>query len=431
MNNLELKLKGMHCKSCEDLINEHLNNLNGVKAKANYKKNVVNLEFDENIISLKEIRKTLKQLGYDILDNNQSFTYISYIKIALIILGLNYIVVTLTGLNILQLIYTLVNNVPTIDNNASLLILFTVGVFTSFHCVAMCGGINIAQCMAFDKTKNKFLNPNIMYNLGRVTSYTILGGIVGAIGSVLTISLDAQATLSIVIGLFMVLMGINLAGFNFFRKLIPTMPKIFTNINKSDKGPYIVGLINGFMPCGPLQSMQLYALSTGSFISGALSMFVFSIGTVPVMYIFGMVGSFNNSKFSSKIMKISAILVIVLGFTMITRGASILGYMKVAVDENEIVSTSVEEEVQNIYTELEPYSYPTIKVKKGIPVKWVINATESNLNGCNNEIIIREYGIQKPLVLGENIIEFTPTTEGEFIYSCWMGMIVSTILVTN
>ncbi len=428
-------VKGMHCTSCEDIITDALNEIEGVSGKANYKKNVLLVEYDEKLLNEKQIIKVVKNLGYSISNNEEEkFDIFDYLKIIFIVLGLNYITLTLFNLNLFELAYSLVNNVPVVQENSSYILLLGIGILTSFHCVAMCGGINIAQCMAFDKTKETTINPNLLYNLGRVTSYTIIGGFVGAIGSVLTISISIQAMFSIIIGVFMVLMGINLYGVNFFRKLIPTMPKKFKNINKSDKGPFVVGLLNGFMPCGPLQSMQLYALSTGSFLTGAMSMFIFSVGTVPAMYIFGMIGSYKSGKLSSKVMKISAILVIVLGFSMITRGSSILGFvMPNSIDEDTIVTASAENDnVQYIYTDLEPYSYPPIVVKKGVPVKWVINATPETLNGCNNEIIIRAYNIQKPLVVGENVIEFTPTESGRFGYSCWMGMITSTItVVTN
>jgi uncharacterized protein len=87
--------------------------------------------------------------------------------------------------------------------------------------------------------------------------------------------------------------------------------------------------------------------------------------------------------------------------------------------------------IQVITTTLEPYGYPALTVQKGIPVKWTITADAQNLNSCNNEIIIPAYGISKQLAAGENIIEFTPANAGVIPYSCWMGMIQSTITVVE
>jgi plastocyanin domain-containing protein len=75
--------------------------------------------------------------------------------------------------------------------------------------------------------------------------------------------------------------------------------------------------------------------------------------------------------------------------------------------------------------------YPAITVQAGIPVKWTINAPAGSINGCNNRMIIREYGIEHRFTTGENIIEFMPSKPGRFSYSCWMGMIRSSITVVE
>lgn len=89
--------------------------------------------------------------------------------------------------------------------------------------------------------------------------------------------------------------------------------------------PLLIGILNGFMPCGPLQAMQLYALGTGGFIQGALSMFAFSIGTVPLMLTFGTVSTFITKRFSKYMVRASAVLIVALSIVMITRGLSLSG----------------------------------------------------------------------------------------------------------
>ncbi len=441
MQKRTINIKGMHCISCEELISDCLNEIDGVKAKVSFANSNAIVSFDEKKVTLKDIEKAITNKGYKVLKDNKvesnnetkSSVDLSYImKIIVIVFGLNYIILHFTRINILggivKTLNVLVSNVPVIDENTSLALLFIIGLLTSFHCVAMCGGINVTQCMTF-KGQGKF-SPNLMYNLGRVTSYTILGGIVGAIGSVFTLSVKVQAILYVFIGFFMVLMGLNLFGVNIGRKILPKMPKSFRNINKKGNGPYIVGLLNGLMPCGPLQSMQLYALSTGSFKDGAIAMFLFSVGTVPLMYLFGKIGDFKNPKIAQNFMKISAVLVLVLGIAMANRGISLLG-LGASSGSVSGLTASIENGEQIIYTELEPRSYPDLVVQKGVKVKWVINVSQNNLNGCNNEIIINEYGIKQRLVVGENIIEFLPTESGNFKYSCWMGMIRANITVTE
>ncbi len=444
MKKIKLKVTGMKCDGCEGIIEDNLNAVKGVTVKANYKNNEVDVDYDENKIKLEEIKKQLKKIGYNVKEekvsangtanaNADKYGSTDYLKIIFIVFGVNMILNMLLGINligtIINILNALVSNVPTVSENTSLLVLFLIGGLTSFHCVAMCGGINLSQCIAFEK-KGKF-SPNLQYNLGRVVSYTLVGGIVGAIGSVLSISTSSTGYLYVIIGFFMVMMGLNLFGVPIVKKFIPRLPRSLRNINKSEKGPFIVGLLNGLMPCGPLQSMQLYALSTGSFVNGAISMFVFSVGTVPLMYLFGKIGDVKNKQFMNGFMKASAILVLFLGITMTSRGAALLGINFTTSTNQNAVTATVQNNVQVINYDLQPRKYPDIVVKKGVPVKLVINATNQTLNGCNNEIIIQEYGIQQGLKMGENVIEFTPTETGTYRYSCWMGMIRATITVVD
>ncbi len=439
MRKIKLSVSGMKCDGCEGIIEDNLNVIDGVLAKANYKNSEVYIEFDEKKTSVEKIAKKLKEVGYKVKTENKNENKSSeekydakdYVKIVFIVLGLNMILNMYLGINIIGGIFntlnTLVSNVPTVSENTSLFVLFLIGVLTSFHCVAMCGGINLSQCMAFEN-KGKF-SPNLQYNLGRIVSYTLVGGIVGAIGSVLSISTSSTGFLYVAIGFFMVMMGLNLFGVPIVKQFIPRLPKSLRNINKSNKGPFIVGMLNGLMPCGPLQSMQLYALSTGSFVNGALSMFIFSLGTVPLMYLFGKIGDVKNKQFMHSFLKISAVLVLFLGITMASRGFALLGIDFSATSGGTELSAPVVNNEQVINYDLKSRSYPDIVVKKDVPVKLVINATESTLNGCNNEIIMQEYGIQQKLNVGENVIEFTPTETGNYRYSCWMGMIRATITV--
>jgi len=201
----------------------------------------------------------------------------------------------------------------------------------------------------------------------------------------------------------------------------------------------MVGLLNGFMPCGPLQAMQLYALGTGSFLTGALSMFTFSLGTLPLMFAFGAFSSLLSSNFTRQMMKVASILVLVLGLVMGNRGLLLAGInvsdavLSVvgikAEQDNKTANAVIKDGYQLVTTNLEPGSYQPIKVYAGVPLRWTIVAEEGKLNGCNNEIIIPAYGKQQKLEVGENIIEFTPTQPGTITYTCWMGMISSTITI--
>jgi len=207
---------------------------------------------------------------------------------------------------------------------------------------------------------------------------------------------------------------------------------------RKGKSPLIVGLLNGLMPCGPLQAMQIYALSTGSPFKGAVSMLLFSIGTVPLMFGLGALSSLMTKKFTHKMITVGAVFVTVLGLTMFSQGAALSGLSfeillpqaesaaKESVNGNIIVDNT-----QIVSSKLSAGRYPHITVKKGVPVKWTIDAPKGTINGCNNRIYIPEYNIEYTFHQGENIIEFMPDRTGKFQYSCWMGMIRASITVVE
>jgi hypothetical protein len=196
------------------------------------------------------------------------------------------------------------------------------------------------------------------------------------------------------------------------------------------------------MPCGPLQAMQLYALSTGSFVKGALSMFVFSAGTLPLLFGLSALSSGLSKKFSRGMLTVGAVMVVILGVAMFGNGMSLTGFSldPASAPSGGAVSTIVQSGpgqaegglVQLVRTELKPGRYDPIKVQVGVPVRWTIHAEPRTINGCNNKIIIPEYDrLQKKLELGDNIVEFTPTRTGTFTYTCWMGMIRGKITVVD
>jgi len=218
------------------------------------------------------------------------------------------------------------------------------------------------------------------------------------------------------------------------------MPKIFATKSNEQKGnnkPLYVGLLNGLMPCGPLQAMQLYALSTGDPVKGALSMMVFSIGTVPLMFGLGALSSILTKKFTGRMMTASAVLVVFLGVFMFNNGMALSGFalpsISNAFSKSNNTSYAATAEIidgtQVVTTTLASGGYEPINVQAGIPVQWNIQADASSINGCNNRILIPEYNIEKSLEPGDNIIEFTPTESGTVAFSCWMGMIRSEIYV--
>jgi hypothetical protein len=166
-------------------------------------------------------------------------------------------------------------------------------------------------------------------------------------------------------------------------------------------------------------------------------MFCFSLGTAPLMFALGAFGSLMSRTFQTKAMTAGALLVTVLGLVMFTNGWNLSGAAPPRVASGPLygsrvaASAQVEGGVQVVETTLAPGRYQPIAVQAGLPVRWKLTAPPGSINGCNGQLVIPQYGIDRRLVSGENIIEFTPDQPGTFLYSCWMGMIRSTITVAE
>lgn len=427
----KIKVYGMTCTSCEARVERAVLNTEGViTVKASFSGQYADVEYDSEVFSKEMIKEAIEKAGYSTVKNKDNkFLGMLIIVAAIVLLGFNT-----SGFDMESML-----------SNASYAVLFIAGLFTSIHCVGMCGGIMLSQTVG-NESKNKLeaMKPSLLYNAGRVISYTILGGIIGAVGSVFSLSFKSKAAVQIIAGIFMIMMGLNMSGFSLFRKLQIKMPKSFCSLKSKAGSPFVVGLLNGFMPCGPLQTMQIFALGTGSPVKGALSMLVFSLGTVPLMLTFGALSGILSKGYTKRILKLSGVMIIVLGLIMGNRGLSILGINLNPItamalsktDEtnsgsNENVAKAVMQDgvqVINMTVSNRGFTPNAFYVQKGIPVKWIIDGKE--LNTCNNAIIIpslnKEYKVNK----GENILEFTPSDK-DMYFSCWMGMINGVIKVVD
>ncbi|MDR0839230.1 MAG: sulfite exporter TauE/SafE family protein [Oscillospiraceae bacterium] len=434
----KLRIGGMTCQNCQNKIEKRLRKTAGVEsADVSYVRGTATVAYDAAVVSRAELESAVRKLGYDVLSRDAKAPSGSRQAAgALVILLALFIILRLTGLS------DIFNRFPTAEVGVGYGMLFVIGLLTSIHCLAMCGGINLSQCLpAADDSAGRFaaMRPSALYNLGRVISYTLVGAVVGALGSVISFSGALRGVVQLAAGVFMVLMGVNMLGvFPALRKITPRLPRVFTRKIESEKGkassPLVIGLLNGLMPCGPLQAMQLYALSTGSPLRGAVSMLLFSLGTTPLMFGLGALGSLLSRKFTKKVMTAGAALVVVLGLVMFSNGWSLSGLPGASLGAPSGASAAdivIENGVQLIDSTLSSGGYPAITVLAGTPVRWNISAPKGSINGCNYRMIIDAYGISHQFSEGDNVLEFTPATVGKVTYTCWMGMIRGTITVVN
>ncbi len=219
-------------------------------------------------------------------------------------------------------------------NSIDLTLLISIAFLGSVgHCIGMCGGIVLAYSgNKIDEKDSKLKQSlsHLAYNFGRVTTYTALGAVFGAIGGVFSFNNIAIASLTIIAGIFMILAGLSLLGkFKFLTNIEHSFfkAKWYQNIfrsaisSKSIESFFLLGLLNGLLPCGLVYFFAVAAASTGSAVWGAVVMFIFGISTIPSLFTLGFfAGIFKKTSFRNIMMSLSAIVVIMYGFYTIYRG---------------------------------------------------------------------------------------------------------------
>lgn len=256
-----LGIGGMTCTGCQNTIERALRQKPGiVKARVNYRLGNADIQYDADIIALEEIIGTIEAVGYQVLRQGErpKTNYRRALGILLIIASL-FVALENTGL------INLLAPTQLAEAGMNFSMLFVIGLITSVHCVAMCGGINLSQCLSGrgeqpETGRRTVVSPGLLYNLGRVLSYTAVGFVVGAAGSVFTFSNTVQGFIKLAAGVFMVIMGINMLDiFPWMRRLSFSMPLSSGcrgGCPATRKSPLVIGLLNGLMPCGPLQAMR-------------------------------------------------------------------------------------------------------------------------------------------------------------------------------
>lgn len=309
--NLDIKIRGMICRTCTDEVTGELLRTNGViKAKVSYRKALASVSYDPDIVTPQELDRRIKALGYDTGERGLGER----------LLDLGCAVLTL----LLVWLLRLWGGAPPEISGASFAAMLLVGLSTSPHCLGMCGGILLSVCDRADTRAR--LGADLAYNAGRMLSYTALGAAFGALGTVLTYTLSMKSMLFTMLGLAVALLGLNMWG------LLPALPSLPGETAAACRlpeklrrqAPLIVGLLTGLMPCGAMYAAWLCAMSSGSAGSGAAVMLAFALGTVPLLLAFAMLGALMPRAWTKYLRKLGAVLVTAMGLKMLLGGLLLL-----------------------------------------------------------------------------------------------------------
>ena len=226
--------------------------------------------------------------------------------------------------------------------NIDLIIILTTAFLGSLgHCIGMCGGIVVAYTSTKIDQKSSYAKQtfsHLAYNFGRVTTYAILGTIFGYVGSVLAFTTTTKGVLFVFTGVLMILAGLSLLGNLKFLNSAEWSISKYTWYQKSFRALissksylsfYLLGTLNGIIPCGLVYSFAIFAASTATPLGGALVMATFGLATIPALFFLGFLTKFlQKGNLRGIMMKLAALLVIVYGVFTLTKGYNFIIHPK-------------------------------------------------------------------------------------------------------
>jgi len=444
MKKVTYHISGMHCRSCEVLLEERISKVPGVRrVTVHHLKGTAEIEFSDAPVQDELIEKAVRDAGYALgAGGNPPFftrNAMDYFELSLGLAALLflYILAKLTG--IAGGFGAAFSAAPTYP--AVFVIGLVAGVST---CMALVGGLVAGFSASYaavhqSATRWERFRPNLYFNAGRLASFAVLGGALGAFGSVFQLSSNATGFLAAAAGVVMLYLGLKLTGISpRLSRWSIALPKRFaraagsgnTDGAYSHAGSLIGGALTFFLPCGFTQAMQLYAMTTGSFASGAIVMFLFALGTLPGLLGVGALSSALSGRTARLFFRFVGIVVVLLGLASVANGyrltGAVLPSFTRAASGNAAPSGAPAavvvggEQVVQMDQLANGYQPNRFTVKKGIPVQWVIDSREPW--SCASSIRVPAFNIFRRLTEGQNVITFTPTQTGSLRFTCAMGM---------
>lgn len=205
---------------------------------------------------------------------------------------------------------------------------FVVGIAGSLHCVGMCGPIALALPTGGRTGFWQLLPGRLLYNLGRITTYSIFGLLFGVFGKGLALT-GMQQGISIALGVLLLVMALSYGRTEQWINKVTGINKYSFKLKEalgkhlkigSDRSLYTIGLLNGLLPCGFLYFGIIGAISTGSALQGAAYMALFGAGTLPLMLGTAMAGSFLSVRWRGLARKLTPAIAVVFAVLFIMRG---------------------------------------------------------------------------------------------------------------
>jgi len=320
----QLKINGMHCLGCEDIITEAVKTLPGIRqANASYRQQMINVEYDSVLVDETRICQTIEAKGYGVgkvptlLADNVRGT-LAFWFLLLLVGG-----VALWGKSQMPGV------IQQIQPQMGTAVVFGIGFLTGFHCIGMCGGFVVGYTDV-SRSKVRQVLAHLVYGFGKTLSYAILGAGFGLLGAAIAITPQIRGVAALAASVFLLLYGLKMLNvFDMLRHFTLRLPmavnKSITGSLRKHRSPLLTGLLTGLLlGCGPLQAMYVMAAGSGDPLEGAILLSMFSLGTLLPLLGFGLFASLLSPAVMRQLVRVSGLLVIVMGLMMANRGLKML-----------------------------------------------------------------------------------------------------------
>lgn len=432
-----IPIEGMHCRACEITVGQHLEKVQRVThASVSLKKKTATIEAI-SMPSQTELLKAVRAAGYDIGDSKQPWfshnpTDYKDLCVGILIIGVLALLYNVLGVN--KIITT--GSIASGGIGVALLTGLAAGLST---CMALVGGLVLSLSARHAKkhpgaTVLQKFRPHLFFNLSRIISFFIFGGLIGILGASIQLQGAPLGVLMIIVGIVMFSLGLQLTSImprvSAGSLTLPPSVAKFLGLKKHTDKEYnhqsavALGAISFFLPCGFTQVMQLYAMSTGNFMTGAIVMSVFAIGTAPGLLGVGSLTSFIKGKSSGRFFKVAGVAVMVMALLNINSGYTLTGFQMPTFFQSDTTSQDVTgQTLETTYTLGKDIIPAHFTIKSRTSYKLVVDSQDDG-QGCMSTIMIPGL-FEKPLLLEKGkkqILSFETKGPGTYKITCAMGI---------
>jgi uncharacterized protein len=455
--------QGMHCRACEVLVEGRLRAMPGVvSARASAVSGQVTVRHSGHAPGAAQLTAAFADDGYVFADAPFARPGASALGWPAVLGIAAVLILAFVGLNRLGLAGRL-----SLDGGSPLAGLFVLGLLAGFStCAALVGGIVLSLSKGWAAHGASPWRAPLAFNAGRLASFTVLGALLGAIGSQVRVSPLVTAALAIAVSLAMVVTALGMLG---VRLALPRLrlPGRLSAGEAGDGGraPFVVGALTFLLPCGFTFTAQGLAVLSGSAVRGGLTMLAFALGTLPGLLLIGFTGVrlWGDRARAAAFSRVAALLVLFFALYTVNAQLNVLGLPSLTdlgrrpVAAAAAVPTRVAPALAAIMPTVQATVYPAeqsavtpaeglapledgvqvlrmsadasgyapnaFRVRAGVPVRWEI--TDTGTSGCTNAVIARSFfsGAVELHHGQTSVVEFTPEQAGRYKFSCWMGMV--------